>query len=204
MVTTELTWDFALDAPEGWYRWECYPERRAEVDAGQVDARVAAQPELAPHRSQILEFLADFGAHADRCFAYAALTRWEPGDDAPEVAHFMVAGGERRHPQRTDREIAYLSEVLAKPVEGDVSVRTVEAVALDAGPAVRLHVIAQAPKSRRRDPTVVLDTIQYWVPVPEREEMIVLVGTTPSLGPREEFAATIDAMVASLRFTYFS
>ena len=94
--------------------------------------------------------------------------------------------------------------MLFKPVDGDLSARTVEEVALKAGPAVRMHVIAKAPKSRRRDPTVVLDTIQYWVPVPRRDEMIVLVGTTPSLGPREDLAATIEALVASLRFTYFS
>lgn len=204
MVTSELTWDFEVDPPEGWYRWECYPERRAEFDAAQVDARIAEQPELAEHRAQILEVLADFGAHADRCFAYAAATKWEPAGEAPEVAHIMVAGGERRHPQSNEREIAHLREVLFKPVDGDLSARTVEEVALKAGPAVRMHVIAKAPKSRRRDPTVVLDTIQYWVPVPRRDEMIVLVGTTPSLGPREDLAATIEALVASLRFTYFS
>jgi hypothetical protein len=204
MVPTELTWDFEVDPPEGWYRWECYPQRRAEFDAAQVDAWIEVKPELAEHREQILEVLADFGAHADRSFAYAAATKWEPAGDVPDVAHFMVAGGERRHPQDNAREIEHLLEVLPKPGDGDVSARTVEEMALDAGPAARMRVIAKAPKARRRDPDVVLDTIQYWVPVPQRDEMIVLVGTTPSLGPREDFASTIDAIVASLRFTYFS
>jgi len=200
----ELTWDFAMDVPEDWYRWECYPERRAESDAAQVDARITAEPELARHRAQILEVLADFGAHADGCFAYAAATRWEPAGDAPEVAHLMVAGGARHDPDSSDNEIAHLREALAKPVDGDVTARVVEKIALDAGPAVRVHVLAKAPGSGRGDPTVVLDTIQYWVPVPQRDEMIVIVGTTPSLGPRDEFAATIDAAASSLRFTYFN
>jgi hypothetical protein len=199
----ELTWDFAIDVPEDWYRWECYPERRAESDAAQVDARIAAEPELAKHRAQILEVLADFGAHADGCFAYAAATRWEAAEDAPDVAHLMVAGGARHDPHSSEKEIAYLREVMAKPVEGDVTSRVVEEVALDAGSAVRVGVLVKAPGSGRGDPTVVLDTIQYWVPVPQRDEMIVIVGTTPSLGPRDEFAATIDAAAASLRFTYF-
>lgn len=200
----ELAWDFVIDVPTDWYAWECYLERRADSDAAQVDARIESQPELARHRRQILEVLADFGAHADRNFAYAAATQWEPGETAPEVAHVMVAGGARRHPDSGEKEIAQVREVLSRPGEGDVSARAVEEISLPAGPSVRLRGLMRAPGSDPGDPSVVLDTIQYWVPVPLRDEMIVLVGTTPSLGPRDDFAQTIDAIADSLRFTYFS
>lgn len=199
----ELTWDFSVHVPEGWYRWDCYPERRAELDAAQVDARIAVRPELARHREQILEVLADFGAHADRSFAYAAATRWEPGEDVPEVAHFMVAGGERRHPDSNEKELAHLLEVLSRTGGNDVTARTVEETALPAGAAMRVRGLMKAPGDGRHDPTVVLDTIQYWVPVPHRDEMIVLVGTTPALGPQDTFAAAIDSIAGTLRFTYF-
>lgn len=199
----ELTWDFVIDVPEDWYVWDCYPERRPDLDAAQVDARIEVRPELARHRDQILEVLADFGAHADRSFAYAAATRWEPNGQAPEVAHLMVAGGARRHPRSNEKKIAQLLRTLPTAGELDVTVRAVEEVALPASPAVRLRALMRAPGSGRNDPTVVLDTIQFWVPVPKRDEMIVLIGTAPSLGPRDDFADTVTTVANSLRFTYF-
>jgi hypothetical protein len=197
----ELTWDFALDVPEDWYRWDPYPERRPELDAAQVDARIAARPELAAHRAQILEVLADFGATADARFAYAAATLWEPADPVPEVANVMVVGGVRRFPHNGKEEIGHLLQTLPVPGASDVGARTVDEVGLHCGAAARLRALMLAPGSGR-EPTVPLDTIQYWVPVPFRDEMVVLVGTTPSLGHRDDFAHVVDAMARSLRFTY--
>jgi hypothetical protein len=198
----ELTWDFAIDVPDGWYVWEPYPERRATSDAAQVDARIAASPELAPYRDHILGVLADFGASADARFAYAAATHWELVNGAPKVMHLMVAGGARHAPESNDAEIAHLVETLVKPGPADVGERAVYEVELPAAPAVRLRALMKAPDAGPGDPTVVLDTIQYWVPVPRRDEMIVVSAATPALGPRDDFAEIIAGIAHSLRFTY--
>ena len=198
----DLTWDFVIDVPEDWYVWEPYPERRAESDSAQVDARIAVRPELARHRGQILEVLAAFGASADARFAYAAATSWEPTGHAPEVMHVMVAGGARHAPHNQAEEIAHLLRTLSEPGPADLAERAVYEVELPAAPAVRLGALLRAPRTGDREPTVVLDTVQYWVPVPEREDMLVLSGTTPSLGQRDDFAAVIATIAHSLRFTY--
>lgn len=198
----DLTWDFVIDVPQDWYVWEPYPERRAASDAAQVDARITARPELARHRGQILDVLAAFGASADARLAYAAATRWEPTGHAPEVMHVMVAGGARHAPHNQEEEIVHLLHTLAEPGPADLGERAVYEVELPAAPAVRLRALLKAPGSGRGEPTVVLDTVQYWTPVPRRDEMIVLSGTTPSLGYRDDFAEVVATIAHSLRFTY--
>jgi hypothetical protein len=147
--------------------------------------------------------LADFGATADAKFAYAAATWWEPGNRVPEVVHVMVVGGARHSPNSSKDEIVHLLRILPVPGPSDVADRAVDEIGLPCGSAVRLRALMRAPGSEEGHVTVVLDTIQYWVPVPRRDEMIVLSGTTPSLGPRDDLAEIVATVARSLRFTYF-
>lgn len=193
-------WGFDLAMPEVFVRLDLDLEG-AELRAAAarlVDARAAVDPLIAVRRKEWVRHVVTFGKDARAKQALAAWTMVHDTEGLPVRAFLLVHEGEREHPDDVEAEIGSLESALSVMREGDVGERQVSVVQLQAGPAVRVRVVAEIEPWKRRSP--VLDGVEYWVPVPGEPVCFVLSFTTPVLLLADILADIADEIAQSLRF----
>lgn len=191
-----LSWNVSVVVPKSWCPSDPDPATRAASTAAAVDRRIAADPELAGARRELIDILLGFAETADEKGALVAATLWEPGDYAPTVANVMVLAAATPEPPGIDT----LVEALARPAASDAGPRDVQEMQLPAGPAVRLRLLT-ATEGPPDEPSVVLDAIQHWIPVPGCPgEAAVVSSSTPCLDVGDALATLSDEIAISVRF----
>ena len=130
----------------------------------------------------------------------AAAALVEPAPDAALVASLVIVEAERDHPGDEEAEIAALVDLLQPDSPFDIRPRTVEAVDLPAGRAVRLCRLARTDGAEPGETEVAVEMVQHWLPVAGEGAMIVLAGSTPCLHVADELATAFDTIARSMAF----
>lgn len=94
-----------------------------------------------------------------------------------------------------------LADLLAEPRPGDLSSREVKVVERPAGPAVRVGYQADDAEGQPggSEPAVALEVLEHWFLLPDVAKAFVIQGRTPNLAHRDDLAADLDRITASVR-----
>jgi hypothetical protein len=180
---------FGLVTPEDWYRIPLRPRERMEASVAALVKRQFAgvddQPVLRRKAEEQLLGAADAGIEQGGVVLY--LSFLEAGG-IPLSASLLVC--------RIFEKFDSLDAVVALAGSGEV-----EPVELPAaGPAARL-LRRERPKQSRKLGTEFEDTIvEYFVPVPERDEVLLLTFSTPLEPIAEAMVGLFDAVAGTLRW----
>lgn len=190
-------WDFNLIIPEGWILLERDLALRSEATAQAVDAEVADNAALAPFRDLMIKELLAFADEADSKWAIIAARLWTLAGDVTVLADLMVFEGRRDVPDSAEDELVSLVRILNRPKPGGIGDPDVQVVELSGFRAVRVRRLAENEPDDDGS-SLVLDLVEYWVPVPGHPDMVILAGSTPTLSLADEVAETFDAIAATL------
>jgi hypothetical protein len=171
-----------------------------------VDAQVERQPELSRHRQRLLDALPTAIEEANEQGAIHAAIRWvhHPRLDEVSLATMCMIVFDRARPGPVADELDALQAGLIKHHATDRGRRTVERRHTGGGEAVRLHVITETGPGRDQHDegrTVLLETVQYWLPVPGQADTLLVQFATPNLGMGEELVAEFDTIADHLELT---
>ncbi|MEV4088390.1 hypothetical protein AB0J43_49840 [Nonomuraea fuscirosea] len=189
----DLPFGFTVRVPESWYALDVWRAGRTGDLARLVDARVAAEPVLAPHRPVLLKVLrevADVAARNGAVFGAAMTDHVE--DVGTVLATLMVLHTQGRAGGDTVEEIA-AGVVAVPPTPGTPVWRDVGIVELAAGRAVRVTGVEPGEID-----SVVMQTL---VPVPGGHGVLDLVIASPHLSLTEPMLDLFDAISATLAWS---
>lgn len=192
-------WDFAISFPDRWFLRDPDDETRRQSTESAVDAYLARGTEAPVDRSWLVGMLLDAAAADDAAGALIAATMWDVADGVEVLARIRVFPGDRLEPDDLEAELKALEARLAEPAPDDLGERQVEVVELPAGRAVVLRMLAESPPAAGGD-TYVLETAQYWLPVPGVPESIVIDGSTPNLPLVDGFLDELHWIASSVVF----
>ena len=191
--------DFDIRIPDGWCAHSPDPDpavqQRTTEEA--VDQIIRDEPALAEARNGIIDRMVGFAREANGKGAMAAASLWTLVEDTETAANMMVFAARRDAGEPVEATIARLVQNLSDPDEADTNERDVHEVELPAGPAVRLRVMAQTPE----EPGIVIELVQYWLPVRDASHTLIVSCTTPCLVYGDELTAVFDSIAASLELT---
>ena len=190
-------WDFTVVIPKGWYIREPDLSLRSQSINEFADGLIAEDPDLAPQRAEMIERYQTFSADADEKFAIIAAMLWEPNDEIPVAADLRIHEAEREIVDDLEAELARIQRMLEQTEQGDLGPREVEIVELPAGPAVRIRLLSQTDPDVDGS-TIALDVVQYWLPVPDQADIVLLAGFTPNLVSADEIIGVFDEIAATL------
>jgi hypothetical protein len=191
----DLPFGFTLRVPDSWYEFDVWRAGRTGDLARLVDARVAATPELAPHRSVLLKVLREVADLAARHGAVFGAAMTDHVEDAGTVlASLMVLHTRGRSDPEGNTVEAIASGIVAvPPTPGTPAWRGVEIVELDAGRAVRVTGVETGELD-----SVVMQTL---IPVPGGHGVLDLVLTSPHHSLAEPMLDLFDAISATLAWS---
>ncbi len=189
----DSTWECTLRLPETWVA--VMPDMTdADLDE-QVDARRLDAP-LAATLKDKLRMLREDLDH--RSALYGALT-WQPDEvDGVFSANVLVFAAPRSAAGLpVDPEIRTLADRLPTERSGDVTPPDVAEVELPAGPAVRVRVLTETSPDDD-GATMVLDCVQYWLPLADHAENVIFSFSTPNLALGDQFAEMFDRIAQTI------
>lgn len=185
---TDLPFGLSLRIPRSWYEFDVERATRTAEVSRLVDTRVAAEPALAPHRSDLIKALREVAELALRQGAVfcAVMT------DEQLLATLMVFHTPGMPDGNTVETIA--AGVVASPPQKDGPAwRAVRIVELATGPAVRVTGV----DSHDFD-SVVMHTL---LPGPDGDGVVDLVLASPHVGLTEPMLDLFDAISATLAWS---
>lgn len=194
---------FTVRIPDTWVEFDVWRATRTGDLARMVDARIAEDPRLRPHRSLMVRALRKLAEDAERSGAvYAAAALDDLGDDGRLVASLaaVVTEGFGEPALNTvDRIAAQITTTPRTTPEADW--REVRLVDLPAGRAVRVQSVTttgvtvdladDGPKIRQA-------SMQTLVPVPHSDAVLNLVLTSTQVWAADALLDLFDAISSTL------
>jgi hypothetical protein len=194
VVTTTADWTFSFVAPTGFFvvDLERDVEGDREVTGQAVDRHIAdlGKPELAGQREAFIDEVIGFARDGERQGAAAVMTWLDTAEGDPlaaTVVAYQVEGGEA---------LGELAEDLRRPRPNDAGLRRAEVVSLPAGGAVRVHFLGEKPLEEGR--SLVLEFVQYWLPVSGTGTRMVLSCSTPLIAVAEHITPLFDDIARTI------
>jgi hypothetical protein len=194
--------DFAIKVPEGWCGHSPDPDPAVQQKTTEmaVDQMIRLEPVLAEARGEIIERMFGFAGEANEKQAMVAASLWTVVDGTEAAANMMVFSAARDASQSVEDDVARVERELSTPDPDDVKDREVSVVDLPAGKAVRLRVLTKTP-SEDGEAGLVVEVVQYWLPVPDAGHSLIVSCTTPCLVYGDELTAVFDSIAGSLQLT---
>jgi hypothetical protein len=189
---------YTLRVPDSWWEFDVWRATRTGDLARLVDSRIAADRALAPHRGVLLKLLRDAAAHAERHGARFCAVSADPVDGAGTLLAIAMVFETAAPPGLTGVE-AIAGRITARaPAPGSPSWRRVEIVDVPAGRAVRVSGVERTDMGGGR----CLDTVtmQTLVPVPDGDEVLNVVLTSPQVPLAEPMLDLFEAVSDTLSF----
>lgn len=180
-------WDFSISFPDRWFVRDNDLATRRRTTEEAVEAYLGERSDVSVDPRWMVEMLLGLAADADDKGALIAANLWDMADGIVVMANLMVFEGDRQAPESVDAELANLVDALSRPDTGDVGEREPTVVHLPAGRAAYLRMLAESGADERGD-TLLLDTVQYWLPVPDRRDCVFISGSTPNVALGDAFA----------------
>lgn len=198
----ESPWGFELAPPEVYVPLDPTVELEGDdleaAAARLVDERAAVDELVASRRQEWVDHVVAIWQDARDKRALDAWTMVYDAEGLPARAYVLAFGAEREHPDDIDAEIRWLESAVSVPREGDAGERHVSVVTLPAGPAVRMRAMVELEPDKRR--SLVVDVVEYWVPVPGEPDSLLLTFSTPVLVLADILAEIADDIARTLRF----
>lgn len=195
------TWDLRVDLPEEWFSVPLGPEADLDELERQLVARAERDPAAAEVRSELRTMLVGCAASARARGADSTAVRWEPdeldGFSSATLDTFLLA----RPPGPVADELDRLQMVVATRRNGDFDQPAVEICALPVGDAVRVQVITEVPPevdASPREGTLLVETVQYWLPIADHGDVVLFAFATPNLAGAEALVGEFDEVVRRL------
>ncbi|GAA3878202.1 hypothetical protein GCM10023084_33890 [Streptomyces lacrimifluminis] len=180
---------FGLITPEDWYRIPLQPRERREASVNALIRRqftgVDDQPILRRKAEEQLLGTAEAGAEQGGVVLY--LSFLEVGG-IPLSASLLVS--------RLHRKFDGLDAVAALAGSGEVELMTLPA----AGRAARLVRRERSKQSRKMGSEFADTVVEYFVPVPDRDEVLMLTFSTPLEPIADAMVGLFDAVAGTLRW----
>ncbi|MFB4283348.1 MULTISPECIES: hypothetical protein [unclassified Nonomuraea] len=191
----DLPFGFTVRVPESWYEFDVWRAGRTGDLARLVDARVAAEPALAPHRSLLIKVLREVADLAARHGAVFGAAMTDHVDDVGTVLATLMALHTRGRADPEDNTVEAIAAGVGTipPQPGTPAWRDVEIVELDAGRAVRVTGVESGELE-----SVVMQTL---IPVPGGHGVLDLVLASPHLILAEPMLDLFDAISATLAWS---
>ncbi|MGH9137634.1 MAG: hypothetical protein ACRD0G_11390 [Acidimicrobiales bacterium] len=193
------TWDLVAEFPDTWFDVPIGPTAHPDDLDAQIDARIDREPALAPYRQALAESVLTIAADATEHQATAAKVRFDlselDGVSHATVYVFLLDRDGTASPAAT---VAELEEALAGRRTADQTDPAVEVRHLDAGDALRVQVITEAEPDEDGG-LLLVETVQYWLPVPGHDDLILLAFSTPNLAGADALIDEFDAIAARVK-----
>jgi hypothetical protein len=197
---------FGLRVPQTWFEFDVWRATRTGDLARMVDERLAELPELRPHRALILRGLRQLAEDADRRGAvYCAAAADRVDDDAMLLASLMVFSTAGMLEPALNTVEAIAAQLTAtgpeprRPANGTENApwREVRVIELEAGRAVRVRGVTsiESPDRTRTLPMVSMQTL---IPIPDSDDVLNVVLTSPVVSMAEGLLDLFDAISATL------
>lgn len=196
------TWGINLRLGPDWF--ELPPGDDVDLDKLQalVDARIDRDPRLVPRRQQLVDMLAHFTRRANQRGAFCAALRWTLDElDGVSVAT-LYASAHRVEGRPVDQQIDGLRHGLTGRQGNQIVEPVLEVRELAVGRALRVQVMCETePASSsggqgdREETNPVVETVQYWLPVPSHDALLLVLFSTPNLAGGEALVAELDQMI---------
>lgn len=196
------TWQVSAWLDEAWLELPLADPAGLADLASEIDAHVARHPDLAEQRQRLLDLGSALTVDAVERGAQRAAVRWLPhpelGVTSTATLHLFVI--DRPDAGPVDAELDRLGAELAQRRPTDHSDPSVERRRTPAGNALRVQVVSQTdPSSGDGDPrAALLETVQYWLPVPGQPSTLLLHFATPTLGLADDLVAEFDEVAGRL------
>jgi hypothetical protein len=196
------TWQVSAWLDETWLELPLAdPAGLAELES-EIDARVARHPALGEQRQRMLDLGVALTADAVERGAVRAAVRWLPYPEleATSTATLHLFVVDRPDARPVGDELDRLGAELAQRRPTDRSDPSVERCRTPAGEALRVQVVTEADPSPGEEDVraAVLETVQYWLPVPDAPSILLLHCATPTLGLADELVAEFDEIARHL------
>ena len=131
---------------------------------------------------------------------WSAVNRVQDGEIV-YLATLNVYVAYRECPDSVDEELPRLQREMSGRLEGDLEDPQLAVVPLQAGPALRRRVLHEAEADPGTRPMVV-DTVGYWLPIPDDEDLLYLIFGTPTLAHGDQYAAIFDDIAQAMEVTW--
>lgn len=189
---------YTLRVPESWWEFDVWRATRTGDLARLVDARIAGDRALAPHRGALLKLLRDAAGYAERHGARFCAVSADTVDGAGTLLAIAMVFETAGPPGLTGVE-AIAGQITARaPVPGSPSWRRVEIVDVPAGRAVRVSGVEPAEMGGGRSLETV--TMQTLIPIPEGDGVLNVVLTSPQVQLTEPMLDLFEAVSDTLTF----
>lgn len=214
--TSPGAWSFGLRLGGAWFELPVGGEEGIRQIEAQVDARIERDPRLTrDHRADLVEMVTHFAQSARRRGAALAGLRWElhePTRISVATLHVTVHSTEG---QPAGVVLASLRERIAAHHGEELAAEALEACEVPIGQALRVEFLSPAAADAAdmtevgaqsanggvpgEEPTSapLIETVQYWVPVPGRDALLLVLMSTPSFAVAEPLVAEFDEIVTT-------
>ncbi len=217
---------FGLRIPEGWVELDPWRATRTGDVARLVDERIADMPQLRPHRATMIKGLRTLAEEAERAGAVYCAAAAEPagsGDDHGQLLASLTVVSTTGMPEPALNTVEAIAAQIPATARTDTSPdwREVRIVTLAAGQAVRVRGVRTITAGRRGtattgtpgDPTadglppagaagemssLSVVSMQTLIPVPDGENILDIVLTSPRVDLTEGLLDLFDAISATL------
>lgn len=200
--TATSSWRLRLPLGPLWFRLPVRDNAGIPEPEVQVDTRIAWEPRLAQRRQDLLDMVGHFTWDARQRGAAQAALLWSLDDmDGVLVATLYVAMHERSTGDQIDRYLDALQERLAARHRNDRIEAQFEKLDIPAGQVLRLRASSDAeprPDDAREGVTL-LETLQYWLPLPDRPVTLLFTFATPNLVAAETLSEHFDTIMERMR-----
>lgn len=212
MSGTSTDWGMKLKFGPSWFDLSIGEEPDVGRLAAQVDARIGREPRLLDSRQKLIDMLVYFSQDATRRGAAMAAMRWALDEfDGASVATVYVRAYQDEQVRPIDQTLAVLQARMVPRHASDMAEPQVEVRELPAGKALRVQVISRVERGPNdqvtdhgdSDPNALrsglLETVQYWLPIPGQTLTTVFTFSTPNLAGGQAVIEEFDHMIENLR-----
>jgi hypothetical protein len=198
---------FRIPTPGNWFDLDLDPRTRNQSIADLVDSRIATTPEIAERRQELVRLLrrvAREAAEGGAIFASMVseiVTGTGMSASVLVVVRAVTADGPAEAPLTDPASLAGAVAAGRETGDGARDQPDVGVVELGCGRAVRVagrreHELPGTSQS------LLTWEVQYFIPVPSTELIMVVTFSTPALSFAEPFTGLFDTMAERLEFTY--
>lgn len=196
---SEQVAQLSVVTPGTWITLDLDPATRTGSIARAVEQHTGSGPSEEPRRAELKAALERVAADAQgQGGVYAALLS-DVIEGRPVAASLIVSlrtGSSASAPAGLTRGL--IAEGLRRVLDGH---GTTEVRELPVGPAVRVRKRVRADVPMAEGLAAEVETVQWFVPLPDGQHLVLLSFSTPTVGLAEPFGELFDAIAATLSWT---
>lgn len=192
-------WETSIAFPPLWFHLPLVPGRDEDEVAAQVDERIAAEPDLAFARQELIDMLLNWASHGREVGAAFGGMRWEDHPRFGVAMATFLAHRLEQDPAPVDQALATLRELLSPPLDIDQFPPRLAEVDLPCGRALRLEAVRD-PTTDPARPEALRLCVQYWIPVDGSADLVQLDFSAANLALAHELSGEFDGIAASFEF----